>query len=125
MIIEKDPRVQTTSPYTEEFHKTTHKAFQTIKSNVKQYTEYEWGMDRVQKHKIIQAFDQIIQEQGGFELDARTLRHANGIGNNSEYDVVDKDLIKVGTFYCNDDMFGGVYTGATLNGETIEKYHLR
>lgn len=125
MITETDPRVQTTSRYGDDFRKVINQAFQTIKSNVKQYEEYDYGMDRVQKHKVIQAFDELIYEMGGFELDGRTLRHAHGIGNNSEYDVVDKDLVKVGTFYCNDDMFGGVYTGATLNGETIEKYHLK
>ena len=75
--------------------------------------------------KVIKEFDKLICEFGGFELDGRTLRHAHGIGNNSEYDVVDKDLVKVGTFYCNSDMFGGVYTGVTLNGEVIIKYHLR
>jgi hypothetical protein len=34
-------------------------------------------------------FDELISKDG-FEIDARSVRHAYGIGNNNEWDVLDK-----------------------------------
>ena len=125
MIDENDKRIKTNSKYASELKQVVNKAFQHIINNKNNYVEYDWGMDRVQKHKVINAFDSFICDCIGFELDSRSLKHAHGIGNNSEYDIVDKTLIKVGSFYCNSDMFGGVYTGVTdVEGNIIVGYHI-
>ena len=91
----------------------------------KSFEEYDWGMERIQVRPVAEKFDEIIKENGGFELDGRTLRHANGIGNNNEWDIVDKELVKVGSFYCNSDMFGGVFVGVEIDGTVVRRHHLR
>jgi hypothetical protein len=125
MITDKDERTFTKSRYIDKFHKAIDIAWNKIIQNQQEYSEYDWGMDRIQVNKVTKAFDKIIYESGGFELDGRSLRHAHGIGNNNEWDIVDKDLIKIGNFYCNSDMFGGVYIGIEVNGDIIKKAHLR
>ena len=125
MITETDERIIIPkSEYIDDFRKIIDGVFNTLIHERRTFVEYDWGMDRVQKHQVINRFDELIKENGGFELDGRTLRHAHGIGNNSEYDIVDKDLVKVGSFYCNSDMFGGVYTGVTLDGTAVKKFFI-
>ena len=125
MITETDKRTFTTSKYTEEFFQAIDKAFEVLIENKDDYVEYDWGMDRVKVKKVTEAFDKVICENGGFELDGRTLRHKNGIGNNNEWDIVDKDLIKVGSFNCNSDMFSGVFVYIMFNGEEIKSMKLK
>ena len=125
MITEKDERVHTKSEYLTEFKEAIEIAFDKITSNVEDVSHYEYGGMRVKVSLVRDAFDRIVCNNGGFEIDARTVRHAHGIGNNNEWDVVDKDLVKVGSFYANDDMFGGVYMGVEINGEVVKRIHLR
>ena len=49
MITETDVRVQTKSKYVNEFKECVNNVFNIIKTNIKDYVEYDWGMDRVQK----------------------------------------------------------------------------
>ena len=121
MITDNDERTFTKTKYLQEFKDSINIAFTTLLHEKRQFVEYDYGMNRIQKKPVINRFDEIIKEHGGFELDGRTLKHAHGIGNNSEYDIVDKDLIKVGAFHYNSDMFGGVYVYVKVNGETVKR----
>lgn len=124
MITDKDERTFTVSKYANELPQAVHKAYENIIENIGDFVKYDWGMDRVQVYPLIHKFDELIKREGGFELDDRTLRHANGIGNNHEWDIVDKELVKVGSFYCNSNMYSSVYTGVEVNGKIIERYCL-
>lgn len=124
MITENDVRAHSVSPYFNLFKEIVPDAFQRIIDNKEDFRKYSNGIDRIDVRKVVEAFDWNICNAGGFEIDDRTLRHAFGIGNNNSWDIVDKNLIKVGIFYCNDDMFGGVFIGVILNGEKILKEHI-
>ena len=120
MITEYDERVYIESEYIDDFLKCIPDVFNYLR-NIKQNLK---SGDRMSVKLVSQAFDECILDYG-FELDGRTLRHAHGIGNNNEWDVVDKNLIKVGDFFCTDDMYGGVITGVTIKGEIIHKIKMR
>lgn len=123
MITEYDERVYVESKHLNEFKECLKPAFDNLKDNARTFVEYNWGTDRVMVQHTVKAFDDFIQHYG-FELDARTLRHPHGIGNNNYYDVVDEELVKVGDFFCNDNMFGGVITGVSIKNETIIRLKL-
>lgn len=126
MITEKDDRIiRPTSKYQDNLTNAVNIALDYIVQNKKSFEERDYGMDRIQVSPVMRKFDELICKNGGFEIDGRTLRHAHGIGNNNEWDIVDKELVKVGDFYCNDDMFGGVYVGVEVDGDVIRKHHLR
>ena len=126
MITEKDDRIiRPTSKYQDNLMNAVNIAFDYILQNKKSFEKYDWGMERIKVSPVTDKFDEIIKTNGGFEIDGRTLRHAHSIGNNNEWDIVDKELVKVGSFYCNDDMFGGVYIGVEIDGEVVRKHHLR
>lgn len=124
MITEYDERIYVESKFMNEFKKCIHPSLIHIKNNKDEYKEYDYGKKRIKPKIVGKAFDNFIQNYD-FELDGRSLRHAYGIGNNNEWDIVDKNLVKVGDFFCTDDMFGGVITGIKIKGKTIEKYEFR
>ena len=124
MITEYDERIYVESKFRDEFKKCIHPSLIHIKNNKDEYKEYDCGKKRIKPKIVGKAFDEFIQNYG-FELDGRSLRHAHGIGNNNEWDIVDKNLVKVGDFFCTDDMFGGIITGIKIKGKTIEKYEFR
>ena len=125
MITEDDVRAHSESPYFNFFKEVVPTIFQEIVDKKDSFKEKNWGMERIIVNKVVEEFDRLICENGGFEIDGRTVRHAFGIGNNNAWDIVDMNLIKVGSFYCNDDMFGGVYIGVILNGEDVLEAHLK
>lgn len=124
MITEYDERVYTESEFMDKFKECINPALDHIKTHKDEYKEYSNRTDRIKPKIVGREFDKYIQKYG-FELDGRSLRHAYGIGNNNEWDIVDKNLVKVGDFFCTDDMFGGVITGVKIRGRTIKKYKLR
>lgn len=124
MITDKDERTFTNSKYIEEFKNAIDIAFAILIKEKMSLTKYEYGSRRMKPKLVTQKFDKIICQNGGFEIDGRTCRHAHGIGNNNEYDIVDKELEKVASFYCNSDMHGGVYVGVTMNGEKLKSYFI-
>ena len=105
--------------FDELFKKGAKEAFDYIAEHIDDFTEYDWGMNRVQVHLVFKEFTRrLVAEPYGFSF--MNLKHAHGIGNNNEWDVVKKDK-KIGTFYCTDDMFGGVRTGITIDGRIVDK----
>ena len=124
MITEKDERTFTKSKYVDEFMNAIDKACDVILENRQSLCEYDYGSMRVQEKLVTKRFDEIIHANGGFEIDGRTCKHAHGIGNNNEYEIVDKELIKVGSFYCNTDMHGGAYFGVIFNGKKIKRFFI-
>ena len=77
------------------------------------YREYELDVDKVmeQVDKILIRYD--------FDVDARECKHAFGIGNNNEWNIVDKELEPFAELHCTDDMFGGVIVYFTMNGDRL------
>ena len=124
MITEYDERVYIESEFMDEFKRCIYPALAHIKKNKEAYKKYDCRMMRMQPKMVANAFDRFIQDYG-FELDGRTLKHAYGIGNNNEWDIVDKNLIKVGNFFCTDDMHGGVIVGVEIKGKIVESYKIR
>ena len=90
MITENDVRAKSESPYFNFFKEMVPDAFRKLISKRDLFVEEDWGMERIKVSKVVEAFDRIICENGGFEIDARTVRHAFGIGNNNAYDIVDR-----------------------------------
>ena len=125
MITEYDPRVYTESKYTKEFEKAVTQAMNHIREH---YMTYAEKGDLGYSHKfrprtICNAFDEQISKKG-FEIDGRTLRHAHGIGNNNKWDILDKDMVKVGEFYSNNNMYNGVYVGVSIKDKVIDRFEL-
>lgn len=124
MITEADERVNT-SKYIKEFENVAKDALNYIRKNFMDYAEkgdpgytYEF-----RAYKMMKVFDDLISKHG-FEIDARTLRHAHGIGNNKEWDVVDKNLEKVGNFSAVDNMYSGSYLTVTTRGKRLDGFEI-
>lgn len=125
MITENDKR-KYPSEFAEEFKESALKAMNYIRENFMNYAqppEIRGYSNTFSPYKIRNVFDELIL-QDGFEIDATTIRHAHGIGNNNKWDVVDKDLNKVGDFYANDNMYQGVALGVQIQGETIDRFEI-
>lgn len=124
MIKEYDDRIYQ-SEYTDEFKKIALEAMNHIKENFMDYAEKgDLGYSNKFRPQVIcRAFDKIIM-QSGFEIDGRTLTHAHGIGNNNKWIIIDKNLVNVGEFYCNDDMYNGVYVGVSIQGKVLDKFEI-
>ena len=106
-------------PDDELFKKGAKEAFDYIAEHIKDFMKYDWGMNRVQVHLVFEEFTRrLVAKPYGFSF--MNLKHAHGIGNNHEWDVV-KNGKKIGAFYCTDDMFGGVRTGIIIDGRVIDK----
>ena len=123
MITEND---KYSSEFEKEFKKSARKAMNYIKENFMDYAQPPEirGYDNTFNPYVIRnAFDELIL-QDGFEIDATTIRHAHGIGNNNKWDVVDKNLNKVGDFYANDNMYQGVALGVQIRGKTIARFEI-
>ena len=90
------------------------------KNNLK---EEDWGMDRIQVKLVKDYVNTILTEIFGLEVDDSSLTHKFGIGNNNKWNIVDDDRV-ICQFYCNTDMFGGVFIGFTNNDDTINKIQL-
>ena len=124
MITEYDERVYVESEFMDEFKRCIHPALTYIQHHKEEYKEYDYGIKRMQTKMVANAFDKFIQDYG-FELDGRSLKHAYGIGNNNNWDIVDKNLVKVGDFFCTNDMYGGVIVGVKIKGEIVESHKVR
>ena len=125
MITENDKR-KYPSEFIEEFKESALKAMNHIRENFMDYAqspEIRGYSNTFNAYRIRDAFDELILKDG-FEIDTTTIRHAHGIGNNKKWDVVDKDLNKVGDFYANDDMYQGVYLGVQIQGKNIDSFHI-
>ena len=106
-------------PDDELFKKGAKEAFDYIAEHIDDFKEYDWGMNRVRVHLVFREFaKRLVAEPYGFSF--MNPKHAHGIGNNNEWDVI-KNGEKIGTFYCTDDMFGGVRTGITVDGRVVDK----
>ena len=124
MITDYDSRVNNGD--FEEFKQVARKALKHIKENFMEYAQpprvrgYTYTFS---PYSFRDAFDKLISPNG-FEIDARTLRHAHGIGNNKEWDVVDKNMNKVGEFSANNNMYQGVYINVSVNGELLDRFEI-
>ena len=124
MITDKDKRVNT-SKFIDEFKDVAQNALNYIRKNYMKYAKkgglgytYEFSA-----YNMMKVFDSIISKHG-FEIDARTLRHAHGIGNNKEWDVVDKNIEKVGSFMAVDNMYSGAILSVYIRGERLDGFEL-
>ena len=124
MITENDERVKTKSEYVKGLPAAVDVAFNYIMANIEFLKKMDWGINRIQVLEVMKTMDELLLKYD-FELDARTRFHKQGIGNNNRWDILDKDLVKVGYFNCNSDMFGGVYIYVEVDGEKIRSEHLR
>ena len=125
MITEYDDRVYVESEYVDDFKNAVEFAMNFIRRN---FMKYARKGDLGYSHKfspyvIRDAFDKLMMEYG-FEVDGRSVRHAYGIGNNNEWDVVDKDMGKVGEFYANNNMYNGVYVGVSIKGNVVDSFEI-
>jgi hypothetical protein len=87
------------------------KVFKKIDENIENYVEHDWGMERAQLHLIV---DEVFDNLTNIGFSFRNLKHAHGIGNNNEWEIVNDDDKTIGKFWCTDDMFGGVVTGIII-----------
>ena len=125
MITEYDERVNT-SKYIEDFKEVAQNALNHIREHFMEYKEEStsYGYSNEFRGKtIMKVFDKLISPHG-FEVDARTIRYAHGIGNNKEWDVVDKNLEKVGDFSAVDNMYCGVILRVTVKGERLDGFEI-
>lgn len=98
--------------------KAGREALDDIEKNIEKYVKHDYGMDRVQPGSVARAFfDYIKAEPYGFS--SKFKEHAHGIGNNSEWSII-KNGKEVGSFWCTDDMFGGVYAGVSVGGDDVD-----
>ena len=126
MITEYDKRVYKQSEYIEKFYEAIKYAMNYIRKNFMDYAEkpeINGYSNKFKPNTIMKAFDTLILKYG-FEIDARTIRHAYGIGNNNEWDIVDKNLIKIGEFYATNNMYHGVILGVQIEGKTIDSFEI-
>ncbi len=126
MITKYDERVYIESKYTEEFKEVTIKVLNHMREHFMEYKEERASLgysNEFRARNIAKIFDSLIMEHG-FELDGRTLTHAHGIGNNNEWEIVDKNLNPVGNFYATDNMYCGVILGVTIKGEKIDGFEM-
>lgn len=125
MITAKN-KIEKPSKFTEEFKASAQKAMQYIREHFMDYAQPPEirGYDNTFNPYVIRnAFDELILKDG-FQIDATTIRHAHGIGNNNRWDIVDKELNKVGEFYANDNMYQGVNLGIQIKGKTIDRFRI-
>ena len=57
-----------------------------IKDIISQFVKYDYGMERVQRHLVLENFDDFLYYNSKFQR-GRTVTHANGIGNNCLFPV--------------------------------------
>lgn len=122
MINKGDERLLTKSPMTKMLKIVAQSIIDNLVAHRKEDEEYDYGMYRIQERKVVERVDKLLMGMD-LEIDATSVEHAHGIGNNNSYKIVDKDMLKAGEFYCNTDMYSGVYVGFTIDGETIAKAH--
>lgn len=126
MITKYDERVYEESKYTEEFKKVAIKVLNHMREHFMEYKEPRARLgysNEFRARRIAEEFDNLISKHG-FELDERTLTHTHGIGNNNEWEVVDKDLNPVGKFYATNDMYCGVILGVKIKDEKIDGFEI-
>lgn len=92
-----------------------------INYNMTPFVRYEWGMDRVQMHKIKPKLNLFISDDG-FEI-GNTVTHAHGIGNNCMYPVyynAGNEIQHCANININSGMYGEGYISLEdYNGKKI------
>lgn len=92
--------------------------------DVKGIMEYEWGMDRVQMHKLKERLNEFLEKNHRMSI-GNTVTHANGIGNNCNYPVYYRpetanELQQCGSINLNSGMYGeGFVSCEDYNGKII------
>ena len=125
MITKYDERV-CSNEYDEECKKACLIAMKYIREHFMNYAKKgDLGYsNKFKPYDIMEAFDKIISKYG-FEIDSRSLRHAYGIGNNNEWDIVDsKNLTPIGEFYATNNMYNGVYLGVHIKDKKIDSFEI-
>ena len=123
MITENDDRLYT-SKYQDEFKQVALDALNHMKENFMDYAtepDVRGYTYRFSPYTIRDEFDDLIIKHG-FEIDATSIRHAYGIGNNNEWDIVDINMDKVGEFFATDNMYQGCILGVRIKGRTIMSF---
>ena len=105
----------------EEMRRTVEEYFKKIDRNIENYIKYDWGMERAQLHLIV---DEVFDNLTNIGFSFRNLKHAHGIGNNNEWEIVKDDDETIGKFWCTDDKFGGVVTGIIIDGGASMKWKI-
>jgi hypothetical protein len=126
MITKYDERVYVESKYGEEFKTSCFEVLNHMREHFMEYKEEHSSLgysNTFRARTIAKKFDELLSEYG-FELDERTLTHAHGIGNNNEWEIVDKDINPVGSFYATDNMYSGVILGVTIKGEKLDGFEI-
>ena len=124
MITEYDTRVNNGD--FEGFRKTAKKALKHIREHFMDYAQapdIRGYSHRFSPYTLRDEFDRLIS-QDGFEIDARSIKHAYGIGNNNEWDILDKNMNKVGTFNANNNMYHGVYLNVYVKDKRLDGFEI-
>ena len=92
-----------------------------LKHNIKSVVKYDYGIDRVQKHMVKERINSVLW---CYDMEiGNTVKHANGIGNNSEYPVyynAKNEIQHCANIHINSGLYGEVYVYATdYNGNRI------
>ena len=124
MISDYDERINNGN--FEGYEESARKALKHIRENFMDYAEppeIRGYSHTFNPYVFRNLFDELISKDG-FEIDARSLRHAHGIGNNHKWDVLDEELNKVGEFWANDNMYQGIYIGTNVKGRKIDSFEI-
>lgn len=125
MITEYDERVNKGN--FEEFKPVAKQALNHIRKHFMEYAkppEIRGYENTFSPYTMRDVFDEQISPKG-FEIDARSIRHAYGIGNNNEWDIVDANMNKIGTFNAVDNMYQGVYISVLIKGKYFDGFEIR
>ena len=97
-----------------------------IKDIISQFVKYDYGMERVQRHLVLENFDDFLYYNSKFQR-GRTVTHANGIGNNCLFPVyykAENELQHCANINFNIDCFGSLYISVEdYNGKRITKVY--
>ena len=92
-----------------------------LKHNIKSVVKYDYGKERVQKHMVRERLNCVLED---YDMEiGNTVKHAHGIGNNSEYPVyyhAGNEIQHCANIHINSGLHGEVYVYATdYNGNRI------
>lgn len=124
MITEYDERINKGD--FEEFKQVAKQALNHIRKNFMEYAkppEIRGYTNTFSPYTMRDVFDEQISPKG-YEIDARSIRHAYGIGNNNEWDIVDSNMNKIGEFNAINNMYQGVYISVHIKGEYLDGFEI-
>lgn len=94
-----------------------------LNHNIKVVTQYEYGMDRVQRSKVKERLNWVLEDY--YMEIGNTVTHAHGIGNNCKYPIyyhAENEIQHCADININSGLYGEVYVYITdYNDKRIGK----